>query len=94
MGGFRKYRRGGPDNYLFVFLDSNVFVNVFPWVRSDPLENHLDPLGPIVSRGWSVPELPRKPIATCYFPGDVRTPCTPPSPLWIRPLFTRKCHMF
>ena len=35
-------------------------------------------LGPIPSRGRSVPEYQRKPIATCDFPeGVVQTPCPP-----------------
>ena len=33
------------------------------------LEKQLNPMGPIASRGVSVPELLRKPIASCDFPG-------------------------
>ena len=40
------------------------------------------PLGPIASRGGSVPANLRKPIATCDFPGAYRPP--EPAPLWIR----------
>ena len=46
------------------------------------LEKQLDPLGPTASRGGSVPEFLRKPIATCDFPG--RGVLDPLSPLWIR----------
>ena len=35
---------------------------------------------PIASRGGSVPVLLRKPLATCYFTGVVRTPCPPLDP--------------
>ena len=45
------------------------------------LEKQLDPLGP-ASRGGSVQELIRNPIATRGFPGGVQTPCFAP---WIRP---------
>ena len=44
---------------------------------------HGGPYGPIASRGGrgggSIPEFLRKPIATCEFPGVVRTPQSPPS---------------
>ena len=37
--------------------------------------------------GGSVPEVLRKPIATCFFPWGVQNPCPPLPPLWIH-----TCH--
>ena len=33
------------------------------------LEKQLDPMGPIASRGVSLPVFLKKPVATCDFPG-------------------------
>ena len=66
-----KLHQCGPDN---VFLVINVFHRgpFRPPSRSNWIQR-----GPIVSRGVSVPEFLRKPIATCDFPRMLRTP-------WIR----------
>ena len=67
--------------FCVLFFQSSSYITEG---RTDqPREKQLDPLGPIASRGGSVPEFLRKPITTCDLPGGgVRTPCTP---FWIRP---------
>ena len=50
------------------------------------VEKQLDPRAPIASRGWSVPELLRRPIATCDCPRVGGCP-DPLSPISIRPWF-------
>ena len=68
----RTFRYECPDVLLLFFLIINIFQRD---VRTSP-ERHLDPLGPIASRGASVPVFLMKPID---FQG-VRTSCPPPPP--------------
>ena len=71
--------RGGggcPDNFLVIN------VHVFSQGLTDLAREAIGPEGPIASRGVAVPVFLGKPIATCDFPGKVRTHCPlPPPPL-------------
>ena len=64
---------------LFPQLNKKRFFFFFFFVIND----RTDPSGPIASRRMSVPELLRKRIATCDFPGDpdpLVVPLDPPMP--------------
>ena len=69
LRGSKKFCHVGedPDN---VILITNVFHKGFLWTS---LVKQLDPVGPIASRGMSIPEFLRKHITTCNFPGRFRT---------------------
>ena len=64
---------GWVPTFLIIFSHQSVSQRV---VRT-ALEKQLDPMGPIASRGVSVPEFLRKPRATCDFSMGVWTPLSP-----------------
>ena len=78
----RKFLPGGGGTgelwVLPIVLVNNIF-HTGPY--RPPSRNDWTTLGPIASRGGSVPEFLRKHIATCDFPGVWRGPL-----LWIRQL--------
>ena len=57
-----------------------VLVNVRISHRTDLPREAIRPVVPIASWGGSVPNIPKKPIATCDFPGLVQSPLPPPPP--------------
>ena len=57
-------RQGG---LTTLFFSSFIHQRIIQGVVRTSLEKQLDPRGPIASRGWSVPVVFSKPIATCSF---------------------------
>ena len=68
MGGSRKFHQGNLNNVLFSHL------SISQRAIQASLEKQLDPMGKISSLGVSIPELLRKPISTCDFPGQSGPP--------------------
>ena len=78
MHGPRKFRQGGSWRFCCGFF-SRCFSHQRISQRTvrTSLEKQLDPIGPISSRGGSVPVFLRTTIATCDFPGVCPDPLYP-----------------
>ena len=72
MCGSRKFIRGAPGN---VFLVINVYHRGLVCMDHPREAIGTDPSGPIAYQEGSVPEVLRKSLVTCGFPGEVQNPC-------------------